>query len=207
LAWCFGDFVKQTRLPYDSTPYEVGFGITKRDGTVKEKGLVLSEFARTVRDARVHELSPAKAEAAIVIPRRYYDNPDPENTPTRNAAALFASFILAKCAGLDVDFITCDKLATDEVSSYKALFVPCATRRGTLNISDFAHLQGFVKSGGTLYCSYDGIAISEMEEVFGTTILHASVPQGDEWAVKFLGSSSLFQDLCLSRWARPKEAP
>lgn len=187
LAWCFGDFVKQTRLPYDSTPYEVGFGITKRDGTVKEKGLVLSEFARTVRDARVHELSPAKAEAAIVIPRRYYDNPDPENTPTRNAAALFASFILAKCAGLDVDFITCDKLATDEVSSYKALFVPCATRRGTLNISDFAYLQDFVKSGGTLYCSYDGIAISGMEEVFGTTILHASVPQGDEWAVKVPG--------------------
>jgi beta-galactosidase len=24
LAWCFGDFVRQTRLPYESTPYEVG---------------------------------------------------------------------------------------------------------------------------------------------------------------------------------------
>ncbi len=187
LAWCFGDFVKQTRLPYESTPYEVGFGITEKDGKVKEKGLVLSEFARTVRNARVHELLPVKSQAAIVIPRKYYDNPDPENTPTRNAAVLFASFILAKCAGLDVDFITCDKLATDEISGYKALFVPCAARRGTLNISDFAHLRDFVKSGGTLYCSYDGVAVSGMEEVFGMTVFHASAPQGNEWIVEVPG--------------------
>ncbi len=184
LAWCFGDFVKQTRLPYESTPYEVGFGITAKDGKVKEKGLVLSEFARTVRDARIHELSPAKAEAAIVVPRKYYDNLDPENTPTRNAATLFASFILAKSAGLDVDFVTCDKLATGDISGYKALFVPCATRRGALNISDFTLLREFVESGGTLYCSYDGIAIDGMEEVFGMTILHAGVPPGNNWAVK-----------------------
>jgi beta-galactosidase len=187
LAWCFGDFVKQTRLPYESTPYEIGFGITAKDGKVKEKGLVLSEFARTVRDARIHEFLPARADAAIVIPRKYYDNLDPENTPTRNAATLFASFILAKSAGLDVDFITCDMLATDDISRYKALFVPCATRRGALNISDFTLLREFVESGGTLYCSYDGVAVDGMEEVFGISILHASVPQGSEWTVKVPG--------------------
>jgi endo-1,4-beta-mannosidase len=187
LAWCFGDFVHQDRLPYDSTPYEVGFGITAKDGKVKKKGLVLSEFANTVQDARMSELSPAEARAAIVIPRRYYDDLDSENTPTRNAAVLFASFILAKSAGLDVDFITCDKLASGDISRYKAVFVPCATRRGTLNVSDFAVLKELVKSGGTLYASYDGFAIDGMEEVFGASILHASVPSGSKWTVKVPG--------------------
>ena len=187
LAWCFGDFVEQDRLPYDSTPYEVGFGITTTDGKVKKKGLVLSEFAKTVQNARMSELSPVQAQAAIVIPRKYYDNLDPENTPTRNAAVLFASFILAKCAGLDVDFITCDNLATDDISRYKAVFVPCATRRGTLNVSDFAILKEFVKSGGTLYASFDGFAIDGMDEVFGVPILHASAPSGSKWTVKVPG--------------------
>jgi beta-galactosidase len=79
-----------------------------------------------------------------------------------------------------VDFVTCDKLATDDISHYKALFVPCATRRGALNISDFTLLREFVESGGTLYCSYDGVAIDGMEEVFGISILHVSVPAGSE---------------------------
>ncbi|MGE5571826.1 MAG: cellulase family glycosylhydrolase [Bacteroidota bacterium] len=186
LAWCFGDFRRQDRLPYDSTPYEVGFGITAADGRVKAKGEVLASFARTVRAARMGELEPAPARAAIAIPRRYYDNPDPENGPERNAAVLFASYILAKRAGIDVDLLAVDRLQ-DAARSYRAIFVPCATRRGTLNVSDFAALRAFVESGGTLYCSYDGLAVDGMDDLFGASVTCASTPQGDVWSVDVPG--------------------
>ncbi|MBC7083389.1 MAG: beta-galactosidase [Bacillota bacterium] len=182
LAWCFGDFKRQDRLPYDSTPYEAGFGITAVDGRVKKKGEVLASFARTVKAARMSELSPAPARAAILIPRRYYDNPDPENGPERNAAVLFASFILAKRAGIDVDFITVDELE-GAARGFRAIFVPCATRRGTLNVTDFAALRAFAEAGGTLYCSYDGLAVDGMEDLFGASVTCASTPQGDVWSV------------------------
>ena len=192
LAWCFGDFKRQDRLPYDSTPYEVGFGITAVDGRVKPKGEALASFARTVQAARIAELSPVPARAAILIPRRYYDNPDPENGPERNAAVLFASFVLAKRAGIDVDFITVDGLE-DAARSYQAIFVPCATRRGTLNVTDFAALKAFVGAGGTLYCSYDGLAVDGLEELFGAGIACSSVPQGDSWSVDAPGCECALQ--------------
>ncbi|MGE5594028.1 MAG: cellulase family glycosylhydrolase [Betaproteobacteria bacterium] len=183
LAWCFGDFKRQDRLPYESTPYEVGFGITTRDGRVKPKGEALASFARVARAARITELSPLPARAAILVPRRYYDNPDDENGPDRNAAVLFASFILAKRAGIDVAFLTPDRL-DDAARRYQALFVPCATRRGTLNVTDFAALKAFVQAGGTLYCSYDGIAVDGLEELFCVSVVSSSIPRDDTW---FLG--------------------
>ncbi|MDI7246108.1 MAG: cellulase family glycosylhydrolase [Bacillota bacterium] len=187
LAWCFGDFERQDRLPYDSTPYEVGFGVTAADGRVKAKGEALASFARTVRAARMGELEPAAARAAIVVPRRYYDNPDPENGPERNAAVLFASYILAKRAGINVDLLAVDRLQ-DAARSYRAIFVPCATRRGTLNVSDFAALRAFVESGGTLYCSYDGLAVDGMEDLFGASIIGSSLPREDTWTVEMPGA-------------------
>lgn len=187
LAWCFGDFKRQDRLPYDSTPYEVGFGITAADGRVKPKGEALASFARVTRAARIAELSPAPARAAILVPKRYYDNPDEENGPLRNAAALFASFILAKRAGMDVAFVTPEQLG-DAAHGYRALFVPCATRRGTLNVTDFAALKAFVEAGGTLYCSYDGLAVDGLGELFRVGVVSSSVPQGDTWSLSLPGS-------------------
>ncbi|MGE5587597.1 MAG: beta-galactosidase [Clostridia bacterium] len=186
LAWCFGDFKQQDRLPYDSTPYEVGFGVTAADGRVKPKGEALASFARVVQAARIAGLSPAPARAAVLIPRRYYDNPDPENGPERNASVLFASFVLAKRAGIDVDFVTADELE-DAARRYQAIFVPCATRRGTLNVTDFAALKAFVGAGGTLYCSYDGLAVDGLEELFGVDIACSSIPRGDTWSVEVPG--------------------
>jgi len=132
---------------------------------------------------------PAKAEAAIVIPRRYYDNPDPENTPTRNAAALFASFYPGKSAQ-DSTWTSLPATSWQQTRYQvtRPLFIPCATRRGTLNISDFAYLQDFVKIRRDLVLApMMGLPLAGWKRFSGTTILHASVPQGDEWAVKVPG--------------------
>jgi hypothetical protein len=57
-------------------------------------------------------------------------------------------------------------------------------------VTDFQALRAFVEAGGTLYCSYDGLAVDGFEELFGVDIVCSSVPQGDAWSLHVPGRES-----------------
>ncbi|HEY8488315.1 MAG TPA: beta-galactosidase trimerization domain-containing protein [Thermaerobacter sp.] len=168
VAWCGLDFTCAEDLPYDSTPYEVAFGILDADGRPKPAGEAFARFARLLEKlpAPLHPLPP---RAAILLPERYYDNADADITPERNFAVLFNAFVLARRAGLAVDLVRPD----DDWSGYRLLIAPCVPRRNSLSNRTWNRLRRWVEAGGTLYLSYDGVALPGMEAVFGVAIQDA----------------------------------
>jgi beta-galactosidase len=161
--WCFGDFSVSDRRPYDSTPYEAGFGLTSAEGTVKPSGQVVTKLAQLLGKVDFSLLESERPRTAILLPRRYHDNPDKEITPELYCRALFNSFVLAKQAGLEVELVTAD----EELDSYRLIFAPVIPRRGSLNTSDWKKLRQYVEEGGFLYASYHGVAAAELENIFG----------------------------------------
>lgn len=168
LAWCGLDFACAEELPYDSTPYEVAFGILDAQGRPKPAGEAFGRFARLLRRLP-DDLTPAPRPAAILLPERYYDNADPDITPERNFAVLFNAFVLARRAGLPVALVRPD----DDWTPYRLLILPCVPRRNSLSNRTWNRLRRWVEAGGTLYLSYDGAALPGMDDVFGITVLDA----------------------------------
>ena len=168
VAWCGLDFTCVEELPYDSTPYEVAFGILDAEGRPKPAGDAFARCARLL--GRLPEdLLPAPRPAAILLPERYYENYDPDVTPERNFAVLFNAFVLARRAGLPVELVRPD----DDWSPYRLLILPCIPRRNSLSNRTWNRLRRWVEAGGTLYLSYDGAALPGMEEVFGMAVVDA----------------------------------
>ncbi|MEA4883708.1 MAG: cellulase family glycosylhydrolase [Clostridia bacterium] len=176
MGWCYSDFRVGERRPYDTTPYEVGFGIVDCQRRPKGAGRAMARFNRTIHeygcDARCISGQPYKPRVrrcAIAVPRRYYDNYDADITPSRNFTALFNSYVLARRAGLDPDMITLDA----DLAPYRLLFLPSVSRRGSVNNSDWNRLTRYVDAGGALYMSYDGVALEGMGELFGMEVRYA----------------------------------
>ena len=164
MGWCYGDFAVGDRLPYNTTPFEVGFGLVDVDGRLKGAGRAMQEFFGTLERLGGHTLQPSAPGAAIIVPH-YYDNSDPAVTPERNFRALFNSYVLARRAGLNPRVITLD----DDLGAFKLVFAPCIPQRRAMNTSDWAGLVDFVEGGGTLYMSYDGVALDGMGDLSGWT--------------------------------------
>lgn len=177
ISWCFGDFAVGKRLPYNSTPFETQFGITAVDGRPKKAGLEIKAFSQFINKLEYKDLKHKKCDAAIIIPDKYYSAlfAGSDYTPERNFRILLNSFILAKEAGIDVELVRAD----GDFSGYKMLILPSAYRKGHLNYDQWLKVMDFVKNGGTLYASYDGISVEGFDEVFGVKTLYSMVPKNE----------------------------
>ena len=171
MGWCYGDFAVGDRLPYDTTPFEVGFGLVDVDGQLKGAGRAMNEFCGTLECLGGDVMRPATPGTAILVPRHYYDNSDPAVTPARNFRALFNSYVLARRAGVNPRLITLD----DDLSRFKLMFMPCVPQRRGVNTSDWNRLVEFVEGGGTLYMSYDGVALDGMGDLFGVEVRYPTI--------------------------------
>lgn len=175
IAWCFGDFTVGERLPYNSTPFETQFGITTADGRPKKAGLEIKSFSQFINKLEYKDLKHKKCDAAIIVPDKYYSAlfVGSDYTPERHFRILLNSFILAKEAGIDVEMVRAD----GDFSGYKMLILPSAYRKGHLNYDQWLKVMDFVKNGGTLYASYDGISVEGFDEVFGVDTQYSMVPR------------------------------
>ena len=171
MGWCYGDFTVGGRLPYDTTPFEVGFGLVGVDGKLKGAGRAMQEFCGTLERLGGDVMRPADPGAAVIVPRHYYDNSDPAVTPERNFRALFNSYVLARRAGLNPRIVTLD----DDLSQFKLVFMPCVPQRRGVNAVDWNRLSRFVEGGGTLYMSYDGAALDGMGDMFGVDVRYPTI--------------------------------
>ncbi|MCR4418748.1 MAG: hypothetical protein QHH27_03400 [Clostridia bacterium] len=167
LAWCFADFKRTHRKPYATVPHEIGFGLT-RDGRPKGAGAAMADFAAALSYLPLSGVEPLPAPAAILLPARYYDHPEPGFAPHRLFGLLFAAYVLAKQAGLDVEFVSPE--ATLE--RFRLVICPGMPRRGSLDLPHWEKLGEYVRGGGNLYFSFAGAALPEMETVFGVRLLY-----------------------------------
>lgn len=176
MAWCFGDFTVGNKLPYNTTPFETHFGITAFDGRPKPSGLKIKAFSEFINKIEYDELIPKSCDAAIIVPDKYYNAlfVGDDYTPERNFRILLNSFILAKEAGIDVEMV---KASDIDFSKYKMLILPSAYRKGHLTHDQWMGIVDYIKSGGTLYASYDGIAVEGFDEVFGIETQYSMVPK------------------------------
>jgi beta-galactosidase len=168
LAWCFADFTCTSRLPYCTVPHEAGFGITQA-GRPKRTGEAMADFAAVLSRFPWKDLTPQPCRAAVLLPSRYYDHP--ELPPTQLFATLFAAYVSAKQAGLDVEFVS----PGSPLERYLLLIIPSLPLRGSLEVSHWEEVKQFVVQGGCFYLSTDGAALPGLEEVFGVRLLYPEV--------------------------------
>ena len=144
MPWVYNDFDKAIwhEKPLEEATFEPSFGIVATDGRVKPSGKALSEFAAFARQEGLGCYRPAKASAAILVPRRYYEEIEPAYKK------LYTTFLLAKGGLGDVDFVWDDR----DFGAYRLLLIP--STRG-MTTSTWDKVRRFVEAGGTVYCLHD----------------------------------------------------
>jgi beta-galactosidase len=131
--------------------------------------LVFKEFIKNVEQINYVGLHPERPKAAIILPYRYYDSScTPIDVYIRS---LFSAFVLAKQANIDVDFIK-----PSDPFDYDLLIAPAVPLKGYLTSMQWKKLVEFVSEGGSLYCSYNGVAFPELEDLFGIDIVSQAFP-------------------------------
>jgi hypothetical protein len=214
-AWCWTDAEPPAyrRAPYVRQPHETQFGLTDYRGTLRPRGRVLSELARTLAqiDLDEHAAFGPAPRAAIVVPHEFarpydraaygldeapagpYRPTEAVWHPTRDVRPLvrawLESFVLASRAGFSLRF---ERERLDDVwPDVRLLLVPAPLTTSTSSLlhvrtSFWRGARTFLEAGGTLYlsCSADS-AIPEMEELAGVRLADRASAD-EEVALRFL---------------------
>lgn len=149
LGWCWSDFDLPEQRPYRFQTFELGFGITRADGSEKP---VCDEF-RAVRRllSAVGEapLQGPPVEAAIVVPD-YFNRTYPFSWENRGRMrrTLLQAYALCTAAGIEAELVPERRL---DLARYRLVLLP-ATQK--LRAPTWLDLGRFVDEGGTLYWSY-----------------------------------------------------
>src|SRR5258706_383189 len=151
IGWCFSDFDVETlgrEPPYSHHAFELGFGVTRADGSEKPVCDELRAARALIDGLDLRALRPAAPRAAIVR-SRFLDEDVPFSWQDRHAheRAVLEGVVLATQAGLEPAVIGED----DDFSSYALLLVPSTQKLMTptwLRLRDAAH------AGATVYWSF-----------------------------------------------------
>jgi endo-1,4-beta-mannosidase len=156
-VWCFSDFTGESDQPYEWRPLELGFGVVRRNGSLKPAALVIKRFAGEVERLekmgfnRVFRRAP---RASVLAP--FYVFRDYEFVWYRSAlgfwgsvkAPLVASILLSSSS---VDNTVIYELDVERVSGSARLLVAPSTILALT--TTWRRLLEFVEGGGVLYVS------------------------------------------------------
>ena len=156
-VWCFSDFPDEIDPPYEWRPLELGFGLIRKDGSLKPAATVFKRFSEELEkleSAGINTKFRRVTNAAVIIP--FYMFKDYEFIWYRNALSfwgiakiLTSAITLFTAAGVPTSAIY--ELDKEKFKSYKLIAMPStivalsSTWRYTLN---------YVQSGGVLYTSF-----------------------------------------------------
>jgi endo-1,4-beta-mannosidase len=157
LVWCFSEFTGETDPPYEWRPLELGFGLVRRDGSLKPGALVVKRFSEELK--RVEELglnTVFKRRPLISVITPFYVFRDYEFVWYKSALGfwevvkptLLASILLSS-SGLDNTIIY--ELDVDKVLGGRRLLVAPSTI--VMLTSTWRKLLRYVERGGSLYVS------------------------------------------------------
>ena len=154
LWWCAADQDHLAHAPYDWCACERELGLFRQNGKGKPVLAAMTKFRRFLDGlpARVRRL-PARVTDAVCILSADQDQ----------WAAAFSSFVLAKQAGLDIEFQQHDQPIRDA----QVYLLPsiCGTR--VLSRRRWLELLDRVHAGATLYISCEDGLLSPCSEQFG----------------------------------------
>ena len=163
--WCAHDQTELEQAPYDWHPMERELGLLKTDGTPKPDLDELGKLADFINKEFPYEKLPTRVKDAVCILSRSQDT----------WAAAFGSFILAKQAGLDIEF----SWVFDEVPEADVYMLPSVAGGASLPKHFTDVLFDRVKNGATLYLSSENALVAKFEELFGLKVITRSRAAGE----------------------------
>ena len=162
LWWCAHEQSHLSKPPYNWCMLERELGMLDKDYKPKKYFLEMKEFAQFLKDTGLKQSAP-ETDAAIVLTR---------NTDCWGLA--YMSFILAKQAGLEPEFVAPNTNLPDK----KAYIMPSTAGDGCLYKEYYDQLKERVYNGATLYlsnadafysefCDFTGLEIQYLEKFTG----------------------------------------
>lgn len=162
--WCGYDQNRIERTPYDWSGIERYLGLFHADGSPKPVVESIKRFNSVVEEAG--KLPDRIVDAVCII------------THTGESwKTAFGSFLLAKKAGIDIEYTTVD----DTLPEAKVYMLPCL--KGSLSVykHQFDKIMEKVREGATLYVSADNLIFCDpLENFAGLCVENRSRPVGDE---------------------------
>jgi endo-1,4-beta-mannosidase len=180
LGWCFSDFDLAHDRPYSHHAFELGFGITRADGSEKPVCAELRAISRLCAGLDFTRLRFPAPRAAIVVPSYFHVTyPFSQEDRGRMRRSLIQSYVLAQKAGLEVAVVA----EEDDLAAYDLVLVPSTQK---LLAPTWERLAAHARAGGTVYLSYfhgdlsflQGMWIHNFEELTGARhALRYGVPE------------------------------
>lgn len=150
LGWCFSDFDLIDEPPYRHHAFELGFGITRADGSEKPVCDELREFSRLVDRLDFTRMNPPRPQTAILVPS-YFNTSYPFSSEDRQRMrrTLLQAYVLCTAADMEAELIP----EGADLDAYRLVLVPSTQK---LLAPTWQQLLSHAEAGNTVYWSYFG---------------------------------------------------
>jgi len=148
LAWCYSDLDLAAEPPYSHHAFEIGFGMTRADGSEKPACVELRRLRDLLSTLDLDRFEPDAPRAAILVPD-YFQRTYPFSFEDRSRMrrTMLQAFVLCARAGFEVRLVP----ETAELSGYRLLLAP-ATQK--LLAPTWERIERQVRDGAHFYFSY-----------------------------------------------------
>ena len=154
LWWCAFDQLMFSQPPYQWCATERQLGLFRADGTPKPVAESMKRFYEMRNALPVKDLPSFKKDAVCIL------------TGSQDTwMAAYGSWVLAKQAGLDIEF----QFSDEPVRDAEAYLLPMLSGWRNSPRDRYFDLMHRVEAGATLYCSFEHGCISPFDEFFGVT--------------------------------------
>lgn len=181
--WCAADQGKLPEAPYDWCAVERELGIIRDDKTSKPIADEFAKFSRFLKSLPFKKL-PLRQNRAVCIVTKDQDQ----------WGVAYASFILAKQAGFDIEF----QYAEQPLKDAELYLMPSVKGGLIMSKSRLETLFAKIRNGSTLYISHDDGILSSFEQLTGLEVqsreqrvtgINMTLENGEEFS--FAGSKRL----------------
>jgi len=156
LWWCANDQGRLAHAPYDWNGCERELGLFTADMRPKPAVEEFRKFADFLSATGLEKLPPRQLDAACIL-----------GEGQDQWAAAYMSFVLAKQAGLELEF----QSATQPVRDAALYLLPSLVWDKSISRRRMIELMAKVEAGASLYISMDGALMSPFEEITGVRVL------------------------------------
>jgi hypothetical protein len=157
LWWCANDQTKLEHAPYDWVACESELGLLTEDGRVKPALLEMARVKQLIAELPIASLPSRIVDAVCII-----------NTEQDHWGTALGSFILAKQAGLDIEYQFEDQPLKDA----PLYLLPSLTGVSGIPKRRWEQLIKKVHEGAALYISMDGANMLNFTELTGLKVLN-----------------------------------
>jgi hypothetical protein len=155
LWWCGFDQTHLEHAPYDWCAVERELGLLRTDGQAKPVCLEMKKFSQFLKKLPFDALPPRLTDGVCILTQ------DQDQW-----AAAFGSFILAKQAGIEIEF----QYADQPLKPSGLYFLPSISGLSSISRRRMSGLLDRVKAGAVLYLSMNDGLLSSFEEITGLEV-------------------------------------